>query len=68
MNIFKKTLSPPRNDVRGKLRRGFILILVLFFTSCCASAAEEQSITYKNQRGSVLTLIWHADTKETGTL
>lgn len=44
------------------------LVLVLFFTSYCAFAAEEQSMTYKNQRGSVLTLIWHADTKETGTL
>jgi hypothetical protein len=44
------------------------VVSILFFMSHCAFAAEEQSVTYKNQRGSVLTLIWHVDTKETGTL
>lgn len=44
------------------------VVFTLFFMSHCAFAAEERSITYKNQRGSVLTLIWHENTQETGTL
>ncbi|CAN5220266.1 hypothetical protein BH10PSE19_BH10PSE19_14320 [soil metagenome] len=33
-----------------------------------ANAAVDQSITYKNQRGSIMTLTWHSSTKNTGTL
>lgn len=32
------------------------------------SAATDPSITYKNQRGSTMTLAWHADTDKTGSL
>jgi hypothetical protein len=44
------------------------VVCILFFISTSTFAITEQSFTYKNQRGSVLVLTWHADTKETGTL
>jgi hypothetical protein len=43
-------------------------MFVLLFVSYGAFAATEQTIAYKNQRGSTLTLVWHTDKKETGTL
>jgi hypothetical protein len=46
----------------------FSFVFALLATSYSALAATEPTITYKNQRGSTLTLIWHADKRETGTL
>lgn len=42
--------------------------LCSLFLSHYASAASDFSETYKNQRGSTLVLVWHADSKNTGTL
>lgn len=48
-----------------------ILISLTFYLCSMthfAYAAEQPSMTYKNQRGSVLTLIWQDDKKDVGTL
>ena len=51
--------------VSKKMLFGFFALLLI---NDSAFAATEKTITYKNQHGSTLTLIWHADKKETGTL
>ncbi len=45
-----------------------LLCLTLSASMSCALAATDQTIIYKNQRGSTMTLIWHADKNNTGTL
>ncbi len=57
-----------KGDISMNTTKKIFLVFAIFFVSHCAFAAAEQTVTYKNQRGSVLTLIWHAETKETGTL
>ena len=54
-----------------KLLNALVMSAVVFFTTAIGKAdtlLHEQSITYKNQRGSTLTLVWHTHYHHTGTL
>jgi hypothetical protein len=46
----------------------FALCGLCFLLSHNAMATSDPSITYKNQRGSTITLVWHAEVANTGTL
>lgn len=53
-----------------QISRNIIVSFVCYLLGAgfAANATVEQSITYKNQRGSIMTLIWHPSLKNTGTL